>query len=405
MINDPVHGFLTISSDILFDLIEHPFFQRLRRIRQLGLTNVVYPAANHTRFQHALGSLFLMETAIKTIRSKGHAISDTEAEAASIAILLHDIGHGPFSHALEKTIIQGISHEYMSKLFMEELNRQFDGKLSLAMDIFTNKYHKKFLHELVSSQLDMDRLDYLKRDSLSTGVVEGIISSDRIIDMLNIVNGKIVVEEKGIYSIEKFVLARRLMYWQVYLHKTVIAAEWLLVNILTRAKELSKKGTQLFATPSLRFFLSGNINKSSFMSSKKRKEILAHFSALDDSDIIAAIKVWANEKDIILSVLCNNFLDRKLCKIEISDEKVPGKRYTTLLEKAAKKYDIPLDDAHYFVFSGSITNNLYDISDEKILILTKQGKVINIEKASDILDISILTKKGEKFFLCYPKNL
>ncbi len=407
IINDPVYGFIHIHSDLIYDLIEHPYFQRLRRIRQLGLTNFVYPAANHTRFQHALGTMYLMDSAIKTLRTKGHEISLEEEEAAMIAILLHDIGHGPFSHSLENTIIENLSHEKMSFLLMNDLNKQFDNKLKLAIEIFNNEYPKSYLHELVSSQLDMDRMDYLKRDSFFTGVSEGVIGSERIISMLNISNGKLVVEEKGIYSIEKFILARRLMYWQVYLHKTVIATENLLIKILLRAKEITEKGAKLFASPSLEFFLNNMINEDYLNNANKEEleQVIENFTSLDDNDILTSIKVWSKNSDTILSDLCNSFVNRHLPKTELQDIPFSNERLEELRSRWAKIKGISIKESNYYIFNGTVSNNTYSKNDEKIEILSKSGKVVDITEVSDILDINIMSKVVRKHFLCYPKQL
>jgi uncharacterized protein len=405
IINDPVLGFISINSELVFDLIEHPYFQRLRRIKQLGLTNFVYPAANHSRFQHALGSYHLINEAISIIRSKGQEITDEEAEAASVAILLHDIGHGPFSHALENSIMDNIGHEKLSTLFMEELNIQFDKKLDMAIAIFTNKYHKKFLHQLISSQLDMDRLDYLKRDSFFTGVSEGVVGSDRIIKMLNVVDDKLVVESKGIYSIEKFLIARRLMYWQVYLHKTVLSAEYLLINILKKAKQLAKQGEELFATPALHFFLYNNINENSLNSYDSKKKIMHQFSKLDDYDIVASIKVWNDSDNKCLKKLCANFLDRNLYKIELQPTAFDSNRIKEMKNKLVKLHGITLEDADFFVFSDCISNNAYKMEDETIEILFNNGKLTDICNASDIFNPENLSRTTKKYFLCYPKEL
>jgi uncharacterized protein len=410
IVNDPVYGFININSDLLFDLIEHSFFQRLRRIRQLGLTNFVYPGATHTRFQHALGAMHLMELAIEVLRSKGLEISDEEAEAVSAAILLHDIGHGPFSHALENSIVQGITHEQLSDLFMQELNVQLNGRLNLALKIFNNSYHKKFLYQLVSGQLDMDRLDYLRRDSFFTGVTEGVVGSDRIIKMLNVVNDHLVVEAKGIYSIEKFLIARRLMYWQVYLHKTVLSAENLLVMILKRAKELASNGTSLFATPALAYFLYNSIDKRSVFetgASGLRHEVLLNFNKLDDNDILAATKVWSESGDKVLALLCQGFIDRKLFKIEMSNQPFNPARIDEIREKTSNYLGIDKKEAEYFVFSDSVWSSTYSASavDDKISILYNSGEMVDISEASDILNMSVLSKGVTKYFLCYPKKI
>jgi HD superfamily phosphohydrolase len=415
IINDPVHGFISISWDIIFDLIEHPYFQRLRRIRQLGLTSFVYPGATHTRFQHALGATYLMNTAINVLREKGHVVTDREAEAANIAILLHDIGHGPFSHALEDTIIKGINHEDISLLFLYELNSVFNGRLDLAIEIFTGRYKKKFLHQLVASQLDVDRLDYLKRDSFFTGVIEGVIGSDRIVRMMNVLNDKLVVDIKGIYSIEKFLIARRLMYWQVYFHKGVLSSEILLVNILKRAKELARKGILSSATPALQYFLTRDFSKSDFMTGspdllKKRKKIIPNktildrFAMLDDSDIITSAKIWADSEDPVLSRLCNNMLNRKLYRIELQMEKFPEKKINRIRKAVIKDYVITDRDSEYFVLSGTISNYAYNADDERIQILYHNGELKDVTRASDMPDMSILTKTVTKYWLCYPKE-
>jgi uncharacterized protein len=403
IINDPVHGFISISWDIIFDLIEHPYFQRLQRIRQLGLTSFVYPGATHTRFQHALGATHLMNTAINVLRQKGHIITDEEAEAANIAILLHDIGHGPFSHALENTIIRGINHEELSLLFMHDLNASFGGRLDMAIEIFTGKYRKKFLHQLVASQLDMDRLDYLKRDSFFTGVIEGVIGSDRIVRMLNVLNDKLVVDIKGIYSIEKFLIARRLMYWQVYFHKGVLASEILLVNILKRAKELVQKSNLPPATPALQYFLTNNFSYSDFTTGDKT--ILDHYAKLDDNDIISSAKIWADFTDPVLSRLCNNMLNRKLFRIELQKEKFPEMKINQIRNAVMKKYGINTSEAEYFVINDSISNYAYSSEDERIQILYHNGELKDVTEASDMPDMSILTKTVTKNYLCYPKEI
>jgi HD superfamily phosphohydrolase len=416
IINDPVHGFISISWDIIFDLIEHPYFQRLRRIRQLGLTSFVYPGATHTRFQHALGATHLMNTAINVLRQKGHIITDEEAEAANIAILLHDIGHGPFSHALENTIIRGINHEELSLLFMHELNLSFGGCLDLAIEIFTGRYKKKFLHQLVASQLDMDRLDYLKRDSFYTGVIEGVIGSDRIVRMLNVLNDKLVVDIKGIYSIEKFLIARRLMYWQVYFHKGVLASEILLVNILKRAKELAQKNNLLPATPPLQYFITNNFSHSDFITENSvspngtrkiipNKTILDQYARLDDNDIITAAKIWADSGDPVLSRLCNNMLNRKLFRIELQMEKFPEMKITQIREAVMKEYGINAKESEYFVLTDSISNYAYSSEDERIQIFYHDGSLKDVTEASDMPDMSILTKTVTKNYLCYPKEI
>ena len=398
--NDPIYGFIGIPFDIIQTFIEHKYFQRLRRIKQLGLTHLVYPGAYHTRFQHAMGAMHLTGLAIEVLRAKGNNISEEEAEAVSIAILLHDIGHGPFSHALEKSIVSNVNHEDLSLIFMESLNRQFNGKLTLAIKIFKNRYRKKFLHQLVASQLDMDRLDYLNRDSFFSGVSEGVISSDRIIKMLNVKNDHLVVDVKGIYSIEKFLIARRLMYWQVYLHKTVVSAELLLLKILKRAKYLYGKNQTLFATPSLEFFLKRQVDKSSF---EKSKAILDEFANLDDYDLLSAIKVWCNHDDKILATLCSKLVNRKLNKVEIQGEKFKKAHIDKIKKSVVSKLKISPEDAHYFVFSDVISNNTYNPNDDKINVLYKDGSLADVAKASDHLNISVLSKTTRKYYLCYPK--
>ncbi len=402
IINDPIYGFVTLPDDLIHDLINHPFFQRLRRIKQLGLTNLVYPGALHTRFHHAIGAMHLMTEALQILKSKDVKITDEEIQAANIAILLHDIGHGPFSHALEHTIVKGIHHEDISAMLMDELNKVFGGKLSLAIKIFKNEHPKKFLHQLVSSQLDMDRLDYLNRDSFFTGVTEGVVGSDRIIKMLNVKNGELVVEAKGIYSIENFLIARRLMYWQVYLHKTVLSAEKLLVNILKRAKELSLNGVDLFATPMLSLFLKNNFSKKDFI---KKPELLNQFVLLDDYDIMASIKVWTEHSDTVLSILCKNLMDRNLYKIELQNKNFTIAYKNQILERVMKIYKLTKKEADYFVFTESVNNSAYNSSLFKINILYKNGELADVAKASDQLNIKMLSKKVTKYFICYPKGL
>lgn len=400
--NDPIYGFITIPGELIFDLIEHPYFQRLRRIKQLGLTHYVYPGALHTRFHHALGAMHLMGQAIEVLRLKGHQISDKEAEGVTIAILLHDIGHGPFSHALEESIVSDVSHEDLSLLYMKRLNEVFNGKLSLAISIFKDEYHKKVLHQLVSSQLDMDRLDYLKRDSFYTGVSEGVISSDRILKMLNIVNDELVVEAKGIYSIEKFIIARRLMYWQVYLHKTVLSAENILVNVLRRAKHLSMQGTELFSTPSLKLFLQNKFTKNSF---EKDNSLLDTFASLDDYDIMASVKVWSDHSDEVLSTLCKCIIDRKLFKLELQNKPFTPEYVKKVKQATMSKYNLNRKNLEYFVFSAVVFNSAYNPEKIKINILNRDGSVSDIAKASDQLNISMLSKTVKKHFLCYPKDI
>jgi HD superfamily phosphohydrolase len=398
IINDPVYGFISVPTELIFDLIEHPYFQRLRYIKQLGMTHLVYPGALHTRFHHALGAMHLMGLSIETLCNKGHQITDEEEEAVTIAILLHDIGHGPFSHALEETIVEDISHEDISTLLMTKLNAQFDGRLSMAIEIFNGTYHKKFLHELVSGQLDMDRMDYLNRDSFFTGVSEGVISFDRIIKMLNVSGDHIAVEEKGIYSIEKFLIARRLMYWQVYLHKTVIAAELLLGKILKRARELALGGKELFTTPALEHFLVKKISKQEFISQDHHLEI---FASLDDTDIMSAIKVWTACDDVVLSELCKMMMQRRLYHVEISNEPPNQELLNKLIKKAESKYPV----ADYFVFTDTIRNMAYKPGDGSIRILMKDGSLQDIAAASDNSNLEALAKTVKKHIICYTKDL
>ncbi len=397
--NDPVYGFITTPYNILLQIIDHPYFQRLRRIKQLGLSHLVYPGALHTRFHHAMGCTHLMQQAIDTLRSNGHDITEDEAKGVLIAILLHDIGHGPFSHALEHSIVTGVHHEQISLLLMESLNDEFKGELSTAIAIFKNQYPKKFLHQLVSSQLDMDRLDYLKRDSFYTGVSEGVVSNQRIIKMLNVVNDELVIEEKGIYSIEKFIVARRLMYWQVYLHKTVISAEFILVRILERAKELAQKGGDIFCTPTFHLFLYRSIGKEEF----KQKSILSAFAALDDFDIMTSVKVWCNHADKVLSELSKMLVNRQLLKVKLQKEAFTEANLNELKKQVATKMQISMDEARYFVFTDWIENNAYNPLSDKINIRYKDGTIKDITEASDNLNIQALAQPVRKYYLCYPK--
>lgn len=403
IINDPVYGFINIPYNIVFDLIEHPYFQRLRRIKQLGLTHLVYPGALHTRFHHSIGAMHLMEIALQSLSSKGVKITNQENQAALIAILLHDIGHGPFSHALENSILPGIDHELLSEVFMQKLNETFNGELSLGIEIFKNETKKGFLSQLVSSQLDTDRLDYLTRDSFFTGVSEGVIGTQRIIKMLNVADGNLLVEEKGIYSIEKFLVARRIMYWQVYLHKTVLAAETILIKILERAKYLTSNGYDLFATPALHYFLQNTIPKEEVLNND---EVVERFAMLDDSDIAASIKNWVNEDDLVLSTLCKALVERKLFKCEIQKEPFDYFRIEKLKEKIFNFYDMKSeDDLSYFFISDTTSNYAYKPGSDKINILTKSGKVKDIVEASDQLDSYHFEKAVTKHFICYPKGI
>ncbi|MDC0249661.1 HD domain-containing protein [Flavobacteriales bacterium] len=400
IINDPIYGFVNLDKGIITDLIDHSYFQRLRRISQLGLSYLVYPGAHHTRFHHAIGCIFLMNKAINQIRNKGHEITNTEAEALKIAILLHDIGHGPFSHALEHSIASNISHEHLSFLFMQRLNEQFAGKLSLAIQIFKNNHPKKFLHQLVSSQLDVDRLDYLKRDSFFSGVTEGNVGTDRIINMLDIVNDNLVVEEKGIYSIEKFLIARRLMYWQVYLHKTVVSSENMLIKVLKRAKELIKTKKSIHLSPSLALFLNNNYTLADF---DTKPELLNAFAELDDFNIYSCLKYWKNNADFVLSSLSSMILNRELLKIKVQNTKFCTTRIENKRKEIQKYFNISVKEARYFVFSDKVSNSAYNIEKANINILMKDGDVIDITSASDQFNIDALNKTINKYFLCYPK--
>jgi len=402
IINDPVYGFISIPTELVFDLIEHPYFQRLRYIKQLGLTHLVYPGALHTRFHHALGAMHLMGMAIETLRNKGHGISDEEEEAVIIAILLHDIGHGPFSHTLEESIVENISHEDISSMLMNKLNIQFGGRLGMAIEIFNGIYPREFLHQLVSSQLDMDRMDYLNRDSFFTGVSEGVISSDRIIKMLNVKDDQVAIEEKGIYSVEKFLIARRLMYWQVYLHKTVIAAEQLLAKILKRSRELALMGIPVFTTPALSHFLEKPISRDAFMNEDHHLEA---FATLDDTDIMAAVKVWADHDDFVLSKLCRDLVHRDLYKVDITNEAPDKALIAKLTRRAIEKYGITEHEASYFVFEDTIRNNAYKPGDGNIRILMKDGTIKDITAASDNSNLEALAKTVKKYILCYKKDL
>ena len=399
--NDPVYGFISIPDEFIFDLIEHPYMQRLRRIMQLGMSHLVYPGALHTRFHHVLGAMHLMTLAIATIRRKGHEITDVEERAVLTAILLHDIGHGPFSHALEYDIVCGVSHEEISSFFIERLSKEFGSDMDQALLIFKNEHPKPFLHQLVSSQLDMDRLDYLNRDSFYTGVSEGIIGSDRLIEMINVHNGNLVLEEKGIYSIEKFIVARRLMYWQVYLHKTVVAAEFMLIHTLRRAKQVVKNGDELFASPTLLFFLKNDVTQHDF---KSDPSVLDKFANLDDYDILGAIKVWQNHSDKVLSTLAKRLVNRDLFKIEISKKPFTAERIQQEKEFVSKQFDLSQDEVDFFVYSDILRNNAYNEKKQNINMLMKNGEIIDLSKASDNLNISALANPVEKYFLCYPVN-
>ncbi|MCH3882249.1 MULTISPECIES: HD domain-containing protein [Tenacibaculum] len=398
ILNDPIYGFVTIPNSLIFDIIEHRYFQRLRRVSQMGMSNLVYPGANHTRFHHAIGCMHLMQKAIRVLRSKNVVISDDEAKALLIAILLHDIGHGAFSHALEHSIVSGISHEEISLKFMKKLNEEFNGKLDLAIQIFEGKYNRKFLNQLISSQLDVDRLDYLKRDSFYTGVTEGNISSDRLIAMMHVKNDELVIEQKGIYSVENFIISRRLMYWQVYLHKTGLVAENMLVKVLQRAKELAKSGVEVPATKAFQYFLNTEISADNFS-----EETLELFSTLDDYDVLASIKQWMFNEDKVLSSLATMLINRKLLKIEMQDKPFTKEYISKKETKYSERLTLSDSEISYFVFNDSTSNQAYN-SEKPIKILSKKGKLKDIASASDQLNLQALTKPVVKYFLCYPKK-
>ena len=400
--NDPVYGFITIKSDLIFDIIQHPIFQRLRRIKQLGLTELIYPGAHHTRFHHAIGAMHLMTRALDTLKGKNIEIDNHEYEQAQIAVLLHDLGHGPFSHALEFSLLKGIEHESLSYLLMKRLNKDFNGQLDIAVKIFQNSYQKHFLHQLVSSQLDVDRLDYLKRDSFFTGVSEGNIGLERILSMLNVVNGNIVVEEKGLYSIENFLNARRLMYWQVYLHKTSVSAEKMLINLILRAKDLALSGQEVFGTKSLLTFLYHEKTLADFQDDN---DLIDFFGELDDHDIWGAIKVWQHADDKILSQLSKSLLRRELFKIQLTNEPLSKQAIEALRSTIADKFNIQRSEARYFFAYGEVTNKAYIPEDSSIDILTKNGELINIVDAVDLPNIKAISKIVKKYYLCYPKNV
>ena len=397
IINDPIYGFIHIPSTLVFDIIEHPYFQRLRRINQMGLSYLVFPGAKHTRFEHVLGCVFLMQKTVEMLRFKGIQISEKEAEGLYIAILLHDIGHGPFSHAMEHSIVEGISHEEISLRFMQELNKVFNGKLDTAIAIFQGTYPRKFMHQLISGQLDMDRADYLKRDSVYTGVAEGNINSERLISMLNVRNDELVVEEKGLYSVEKFLIARRLMYWQVYLHKTSVVAEQILIRLLKRAKELVQQGQELTMSTALAFFVKNKISKDNFS-----QEVLEMFARLDDTDIISAMKEWQFYPDIVLSKLSKMLLNRDLLKIKVRLNDFEEQKIKRL-QKLSLAKGIEEKDMKYFVFTGVMTNRAYNPGKEIIKILTKNGRVVDLTKTSEAINLEPLSQVTERYYICYPK--
>jgi uncharacterized protein len=398
IINDPVFGFITIPTEFLYDLIQHPYMQRLTRIKQLGTSSFVYPGTQHTRFQHSLGAMYLMEEAIKQLRTLGYDISKEDAEGALAAILLHDIGHAPFSHVLENSLVSNITHEEISLLMIEQINREEKGRLDNALQIFHGTHPHPFLHQLVSGQLDVDRLDYLRRDSFYSGVTEGTIGSDRIIKMMDLYKGHLVIQEKGIYSIEKFLMARRLMYWQVYLHKTSVAAEKLMILALTRAKELAMEGHELFASPSLHFFLYNSIAKKDFV---ERPEVLQQYALLDDSDILSAMKVWMDYPDVVLSNLSDGFINRRLFKVKILLEPLSNKECEALNTQYQQYFDISEHEANYFWALEEVSNEVYDPNEAGIQIKFNNGEVKDISEASDMFNLQVLSKESKKYYLCY----
>lgn len=398
--NDPIYGFITIPNSLIYDLVQHPYFQRLRRISQMGLSYLVYPGAHHTRFHHALGAMHMMQQAVEVLRFKGVAISKEEENALYIAILLHDIGHGPFSHAMEHSIVEEVNHEAISLLFMNQLNQEFNGQLSLAIQVFKGEYHRKFMLQLISSQLDMDRMDYLKRDSFYSGVAEGNINSDRLIQMMNVVDDVLVMEEKGIYSIEKFLMARRLMYWQAYLHKTSLVAELTLTKTLQRAKELLHKGIAIECSRPLKYFMEHKVTLENFSTID-----LDTFSQLDDFDIISALKNWQYHDDFILSSLSKMIINRDLSKVSLNSEKFPAEVLNEMSAAFAQKHNLSLQDTKYFIFKGKIKNQAYSKEAEPIRILKKDRTIEDVVEASDQLNLKALSKPVTKYFICYPKQL
>ncbi|MES2747752.1 MAG: HD domain-containing protein [Bacteroidota bacterium] len=398
--NDPIYGFITIPNSLIYDLIQHPYFQRLRRISQMGMSYLVYPGAHHTRFHHALGCMHIMQKAIQTLQFKGVEITKEEENGLLIAILLHDIGHGPYSHAMEHSIVEDVHHEEISLLFMNQLNKEFDGQLALAIQIFKGEYPKKFMYQLISSQLDMDRMDYLKRDSFYSGVAEGNINSDRLIQMMNVQDDLLVIEEKGIYSVEKFLVARRLMYWQTYLHKTSVVAEIILTKILKRAKELVQKEVPLHCSQPLLYFLKNKVTMADFDATT-----LQTFAYLDDYDIMSAIKEWQFTSDFVLSSLCKMILERDLLKIQITEDKPNKERLLELKEKFNTLHSLTENEMRYFIFKGKLKNQAYSKSDEPILILKKDKTIEDVAEASDQSYLKALSKPVTKYFICYPKVL
>lgn len=400
IINDPVHGFIKIPQGLLLDIIQHPLMQRLTRIKQLGMSSFVYPGAQHTRFQHSIGAFHLTSEAMLALSQKGIFIFDSEAEAVEMAILMHDIGHGPFSHVLENTLISGISHEDISLRMMEQINSDLSGQLTLALNIFRNEYHKKFLHQLISSQLDMDRLDYLRRDSFFTGVQEGVVGCARIIKMLNVVEDNLVIDEKGIYPIENYLTSRRSMYWQVYLHKTVVACEKILINILRRAKYLVKNGENLFAPPALQYFLYNDIDNQKFT---EDEDVLKFYAKLDDNDIWSTVKVWMDSKDKILSMLSYNLINRKTFKVEVHDEEVDENYIHDLRLKLSEKYQISYDETQYLYGLDTIKTNMYDIENDNIKVYMKDNSIRDICEVSELLNVALLIRQKPKYYIIYQR--
>jgi hypothetical protein len=402
LFNDPIYGFIAIPSERIFDLIEHPSFQRLRRIGQLGLSSLVYPGAYHTRFHHALGAMHLMQRAVAVLQSKGHAISAQEAESVQMAILLHDIGHGPFSHALEHTLVNGVSHEELSKMLMQQLNAEMDGALTEAIAIFNNQHPKRFLHQLISSQLDMDRMDYLRRDAFYTGVVEGAINSERLLSMLNVADGELVLDGKGISSIEKFLVSRSLMYWQVYMHKAVLSAEYMLVQVLRRAHELVQRGDSLFGGAELQLFLKHRPTLAHF---QEDPGYLAAFTRLDDSDILGAMKQWTTHADPVLSQLSQRLLNRRLFRIKFLKEPLSREQRSRLEARITEELGHTAEDCRHFVLEGLASNATYKSDKQEIKILKKSGKVIPLSEASEILPLSVYSHTITRPFVCWPKGI
>ena len=399
--NDPIYGFVSIPDELHFDIIEHRYFQRLRRIKQVSMTNLVYPSANHTRFAHSLGAMHLMRRAVHLLRGKGYEITDRELEAASLAILLHDSGHGPFSHTLENSIVEGISHEELSLLIMKRFNEIHDGALDLAIKIFTDTYEKGFLNKLISSQLDVDRIDYLKRDSFFTGVAEGNVNAERLLDMMEVMGNDLAIEAKGIYSVESFIVSRRIMYWQVYMHKTVLSAEYMLREILKRARLISKQ-RDLPATPALSFFLK---HEGGFNNTEQLDDVLEAFGRLDDYDVMTAVKMWYDDEDFVLRELCRRLINRQLFKIELSQEPFDPNYVDDILHRIAALYGISLYDASFMLLQGISSNHAYHPKKPAINILFKDGSIKDISEASDQLNISVLSQPVVKYFICYPKEL